>query len=165
MANPDPQQSSDAARVRCLYCGANNYPQSTVCWQCQRPLQAIRNRAAAGDTDALAKSISPPRLGGASQITTAVETNLANKAAFWLGLLFPIFGLPVGLVFLMLDDPRKTKLGWQVIIWSVIGLVLSLIPILLTLPFLPDVRGLIKSAPSVGGGDNLNLLGLPFGGW
>jgi len=47
----------------------------------------------------------------------------AERAALWLGLLFPYFGLPVGLVFIMLDDDRKQQLGRICVLWSCISLV------------------------------------------
>ncbi len=88
-----------------------------------------------------------------------------------MGMLFPLIGLPAGIIFLMLDDPRKTHLGWLLIGWSLAGTVLSVVPLLLTLgPLLALLHGLAphpgSPAPSIPGlptdggvgGDGLRLL-------
>ena len=86
-----------------------------------------------------------------------------------MGLLFPFIGLPAGMIFLMLDDPRKTYLGWLMIGWSIGGTALSVVPLLLTLgPLLALLRSLAprpgSPAPSIPGlpggvgGDGLRLL-------
>jgi len=94
--------------------------------------------------------------------------SLAPKAAAALGLLFPLIGLPAGMIFLMLDDPRKTQLGWILIGWSLAGTLLSVLPLLLTLgPLLAVLRGLLphsgSPAPAIpglptDGGEGLFLL-------
>ena len=87
-----------------------------------------------------------------------------------MGMLFPLIGLPAGMIFLMLDDPRKTHLGWLMIGWSLAGTVLSVVPLVLTLgPLLTLLHGLAphpgSPAPSIpglptdgGAGDGLRLL-------
>lgn len=101
-----------------------------------------------------------------------MESPLAPKAAAAMGMLFPLIGLPAGIIFLMLDDPRKTKIGWLLIGWSIAGTVLSVVPLLLTLgPLLALLHGLAphpgSPAPSIpglptdgvgAGGDGLRLL-------
>jgi hypothetical protein len=79
-----------------------------------------------------------------------MSPGLAPKAAAALGLLLPWAGLPIGIAFLMLDDPRKARLGWIAIGWSIAGTVLNL---LLLVPPLLGIWALVKShAPSGGGG-------------
>nr|MDQ2831405.1 hypothetical protein [Chloroflexota bacterium] len=64
---------------------------------------------------------------------------------------------PVGMVFLMLDDPRKTQIGWITIGWSVLGTVLNSIAFSILLGLLaPLLRGLPHPGGSPGG-----LPGLP----
>ena len=46
---------------------------------------------------------------------------MANRAAFWLGLLMPYFGLPIALAFLMCDDPRRQEVGRICLMWSLIS--------------------------------------------
>ena len=158
------------SRVQCLYCGANNFPSSPTCWQCGRPLQALR----AGP------SVAPgPSLGRQMQATSRsgslpdedVSPTLAPKAAAALGLMFPYVGLPVGMVFLMLDDARKTQIGWIMIGWSVAGSIANGLLLLATLGptvsmlkgFIPNSgHGGIPSLPSPSGDpSDVNLI-LPY---
>ena len=164
---------SDGARVRCLYCGANNFPASPSCWQCGRPLKSLPGDAASSAP----ASLPPPPLlgaGGPSSAKAAPPINpaLANKSAAALGLLFPPIALPVGMVFLMLDDPRKTQLGWITIGWSVVGTVLNVILFFLTLApslamlkaFLPASGhgGPLPGLPAVPGADTENIISLLY---
>ena len=93
----------------------------------------------------------------ASPMPTTSDTALANKAAAALGLLFPYVGIPVGIVFLMLDDPRKTQLGWIVIGWSLVGSVLNAIALFATLA---PIWAILKGLPH-GGGSPSGLPGVP----
>jgi hypothetical protein len=145
-------------RVRCMYCGANNFPSSPTCWQCGRPLQSLRpsEPAASGPPLGYPAPTQAGQVASRPVLSSRSESALAAKAAATLGLMFPYIGLPVGIVFLMLDDPRKTQLGWITIGWSVAGTVangLLLIPLLS--PLLTFFRG-IQSQAGHGG-----LSGLP----
>jgi hypothetical protein len=163
---------SSAKRITCSQCGANNYVGGTHCWQCGKPLNGAV--AATPATALPQQTYSPPSPLQEPQIITAgtvrspqqvilpgerVDPDLAMKAAAALGFMFPIVGLPVGIVFLMLDDARKVKIGWATIWWSVagsaIGIILSLISIV---PFLGALHGL---APHGGGGNPLSSLNSP----
>lgn len=173
---PVPQSTSssggEAGRVRCLYCGANNFPASAACWQCSRPLKAMPEPPAPGASPAAAGPASLPGFAPVSPARGALtESPLAPKAAVAMGLLFPFIGLPAGMIFLMLDDPRKTYLGWLMIGWSIGGTLLSVVPLLLTLgPLLALLHGLaphpsspppsLPGLPTDGGagGDGLRLL-------
>ena len=68
-------------------------------------------------------SVAAPSIPLASPVNPA--------AAIWatvaLGLLFPFVAVPVGFVFLMLDDRRKCQLGWQSILWGTVGTVVQMI--------------------------------------
>jgi len=133
----------EAGRVRCLYCGANNFPTSAACWQCSRPLKAMPS-APAGGLSASASAPMPGVLPAPAVRPLPSASALAPKAAAALGMLFPLVGLPAGIIFLMLDDPRKTQLGWTLIVWSIVGTVLSVVPLLLTLgPILALLRGFL----------------------
>jgi len=161
-SNRDP--GGEAGRVRCLYCGANNFPASAACWQCGRPLKA----ASAGASEQSAPPLPGPlpAIGAAPRPLMSrpnIESGLAPKAAAALGLMFPVIGLPVGIVFLMLDDPRKTQIGWMTIGWSVLGTVLNSIAFSVLLGFLaPLLKGIphpsgLPSVPDTGG-DGAGLL-------
>ncbi len=164
---PQTEAGGDTGRVRCLYCGANNFPTSTTCWQCSRPLKAMPAASSANAPGALpnspSPSLSPAGLLPAAAIRPAsTQSLLAPKAAAALGMLFPFVGLPAGMIFLMLDDPRKTQLGWLLIGWSIAGTVLSVISLAVTLgPVWAVLRGLL---PHPGGSAPPSLPGLPADG-
>jgi hypothetical protein len=119
--------TSKSGRIACPRCGANNFDTVTVCWKCGAPLvsppahpagpaaaPATPFAPAAPPAPALAQGLRP---GSGSTVSS-------ERAALWLGLLFPYFGLPVGLVFMMLDDDRKQQLGRTCVLWSCISMVL-----------------------------------------
>ena len=97
---------------------------------------------------------------------------LAVKTAAALGMLFPYVGLPAGMIFLMLDDPRKTRLGWILIGWSLAGTLLSVLSLAVTLgPIWALLRGMlphpgggaapaVPSLPDMSGGDGFICLSL-----
>ena len=151
-----PEPGGDTGRVRCLYCGANNFPSSAACWQCSRPLKAMP------PVPTVSPSASPVQASGTAGIRpTFAESPLAPKAAAALGMMFPYVGLPAGMIFLMLDDPRKTQLGWLLIGWSVAGTVLSVLSLAATLgPLLALLKGF---APHPGGSP-VSIPGLPSDG-
>lgn len=160
--SPSSQPGGEAGRVRCLYCGANNFPTSATCWQCSRPLKAMPDTPVAAQ-NAASPSL-PSSFPGALPPTRPVraESPLAPKAAAAMGMLFPYVGLPAGILFLMLDDPRKTQLGWMMIIWSIVGTVLNSIALALTLgPVWAVLRTL---TPHPGGGAAPSIPGLPADG-
>ena len=151
-----PQSGGEAGRVRCLYCGANNFPTSAACWQCSRPLKAMPEAPAASSPAASGPASLPGFAPSAPARPVLTESPLAPKAAAAMGMLFPFIGLPAGMIFLMLDDPRKTHLGWLLIGWSLAGTALSVVPLLLTLgPLLGLLHGLAphpgSPAPSIPG--------------
>jgi hypothetical protein len=87
-----------------------------------------------------------------------VSPGLAPKAAAALGLMMPWAGLPIGIIFLMLDDVRKAKIGWIAIGWSVVGTILNL---LLSLPLLLAIWAMIKSHGAAPGGGLPSIPGVP----
>ena len=159
---PVEPSGGEAGRVRCLYCGANNFPNSAACWQCSRPLQAMQAAPASGAEPPATGAGLPPLPAafplGMTPRPMPAATALAPKAAAALGMLFPYIGLPVGMVFLMLDDPRKTQLGWLLIGWSIAGTVLNSLALAAVLgPILALLRGF---APHPGGAPP-SIPGLP----
>ena len=77
-------------------------------------------------------------------------------------MLFPFVGLPAGMIFLMLDDPRKTQLGWLLIGCSLAGTVINVVSLAVTLgPIWAVLRGLL---PHPGGGAAPSIPGLPTDG-
>lgn len=163
-AVPQPQSGGEAGRVHCLYCGANNFPASAACWQCSRPLKAMPDTPG-GTPLNVSPGMPPPSFPGLplqAAIRPALsESALAPKAAAAMGLIFPLIGLPAGIIFLMLDDPRKTHLGWLMIGWSLAGTVLSVVPTVLLLgPLWAVLRGLMPHP----GSPTPSIPGLPTDG-
>ena len=81
---PGPNSGGETDRVRCAYCGANNFPTATACWQCGRPLQPLRTGASRA-----AVALTRPAVPHASRPPCGGDPGLASKAAAALGLLFP----------------------------------------------------------------------------
>lgn len=67
----------------------------------------------------------------APQGRPAAAANVDPATATWsaaaLGLLFSFIAIPVGIVFLMLDDRRKVEIGKITILWGVVGSVLHVL--------------------------------------
>ncbi len=107
-----------AGRIVCPQCGANNFATQSACWKCGAVL-------ARGSTSVPNVPASPlPNLPTAPQ---AEDPQLAFWSSLALGLLFPLYAVPVGIVFLMLDDRRRSEIGRFAIIFGIIGTVLHLI--------------------------------------
>lgn len=103
-------------RVACPKCGSNNFATQARCWSCGTPLGGG----------------APAPASGAAPVSAPLPSSQANPAtAIWacvaLGLLFPFVAVPVGIVFLMLDDKRKGQIGWQAILWGSVGTVVQMI--------------------------------------
>src|SRR5690348_15859072 len=56
----------------------------------------------------------------------AGDPGTARRAAILLALTIPWIGLPVGWIFMMIEDGRRQAVGRVCAIWSVIGLILHL---------------------------------------
>lgn len=103
---------------------------------------------------------SPPVMAATGVGNPAV----ANRAAFWLGMLMPYFGLPIALAFMMCDDRRRQEVGRICLIWSIISsvvhLLLFFVSVLGMREYLVFALGTLKSQAGRGGG----LGGLGGGG-
>lgn len=103
---------SDGARIVCSRCGSNNFSTQASCWKCGAPLAAN------------APSPSAPAPLSAPIPRPAADSATPFVAAAALGLLFPLVAVPVGIVFLMLDDSRKSAIGRWNIAWGIAGTIL-----------------------------------------
>ena len=127
-------------RIRCRYCGSNNFPGAASCWQCNRPLIPTQSASPAQSSVSQSPTRDPISY---PTFDRPADTAAGDRAAIALGLLFPVFGYPIGLAFIMLDNPRKAHLGRLAILWSTIGLVLSLV---LSIVLMAPLAGLVKQA-------------------
>ena len=94
---------------------------------------------------------------------------VANRAAFWLGILMPYFGLPIALAFMMCDDRRRQEVGKICLIWSLISsavhLLLFFVSMLGLREYLMFALGSLKAQAGRGGGmGGLGGLGGDLGG-
>ena len=120
---------SVAGRVVCGQCGANNFDTQAACWKCGASLSAPPAASpSASMTPARSQNGGgyPPSPMTAPVAPAAFRPALLDPAvAFWsavaLGVLFPFFAVPVGIVFLMLDDRRKAEVGRITLVWGIIG--------------------------------------------
>ena len=130
-----------AGRLTCPRCGANNFDTVTSCWKCGAPVGAagmapsapaptvntpaptayVQERAPAAYSQPAPMSYTAP----APAITG--DSGVARRAAIALALTIPFVGLPVGWVFMMIEDRNKQAIGRVCAVWSMIGLVLHLI--------------------------------------
>jgi hypothetical protein len=118
-------------RIVCARCGENNFNTQANCWKCGSslagtpPVRTPPPRAASPPAAYAAASSAPaPAL-----VSRPVDPAVALWAAIALALFFPGVAVPVGLVFLMLDDRRKVEIGRITLIW---GLVFTLLHLLAT---------------------------------
>lgn len=116
--------ASNKGRTSCPQCGANNFDTVTACWKCGAPLHPT-GRPVAAPTPIGTPTPTPTPVSGGTWGSGPSGTAL--RAALWLGLLFPYVGLPVGLVFLMLDDDRRAEVGRACILWSCVSLLLHVL--------------------------------------
>jgi hypothetical protein len=54
------------------------------------------------------------------------DSGVAKRAALALALTLPWIGLPVGWIFMMIEDHRRQAVGRFCVVWSFVGLVLHL---------------------------------------
>ncbi|MCX6365351.1 MAG: hypothetical protein NTX57_01425 [Armatimonadetes bacterium] len=142
-------------RVVCAACGSNNFATQAACWKCGRALATAPPPV---------PSASPPASSGgagaipvAARPTYSAELRQESPAAFWssvaLGIVFPMLAIPVGMVFLMLDDKRKAQIGWWNILFGLVGTLLN--GILAAVTIMPLLMGATKMIPGMdrlGGG-------------
>jgi hypothetical protein len=105
-------------RVACPRCSSNNFATQARCWSCGTPLGGGATPSAPPNASAPAPALPP---------VTNVSPAVASWATVAMGIFFPFFAVPIGIVFLMLDDKRKCHIGWQAILWGTVGTVVQLI--------------------------------------
>ncbi len=159
---------SPAGRVLCPQCGVNNFATQAACWRCGATLGSGTAPAQAVGSPTSA----PPTAAAAYRPAASIDPAVATWSAWILAFLFPFVAVPVGLVFLMLDDRRKADVGKTTLI---AGTVFSLLHLFATWAMLQPVIGVVRTlgglsgrASATGGGADpnasvppLNLPGIP----
>lgn len=158
--------TSSGGRWMCGQCGANNFDTVTNCWKC-------------GTARAGMSPVMPPpplRIGErmntpaapAGTVAPSIEGDpaVAKRAAVLLALTIPFLGLPVGWVFMMMEDYRRQAIGRYCVFWSCIGLVIHFflgiffVQTMATVAvryLLPMTQQLQQMKGSSGGGQNLEM--------
>jgi len=150
----------------------NNFATQAACWRCGTSLSGGGSAISAGPGRAAPTSNMP----AATRPVANVDPAVATWAAWILAFLFPFVAVPVGLVFLMLDDRRRAEIGKTTL---VAGTIFSLLHLLATWAMLQPVIGVVRTlgglsgrtsaggaSPSAGQDPNssvppLNLPGIP----
>ena len=141
---------SATGRIICSQCGANNFQTQAACWKCGASLFAASPTPAAAAGSA---SVAPGRPAAAPLTSSPpVDPMVAAISAIVLAALFPYVALPVGIVFLMLDDRRRIEVGRVAI---VAGLIFTIAHTLffawLTKAAFDQARGFLPNTGGVAG--------------
>lgn len=156
--------TSAGGRWMCGQCRANNFDTVTSCWKCGTarsnaspittpPLRTGERMAAA----AMPASYAPSLEG---------DPAVAKRAALLLALTIPFLGLPVGWIFMMMEDYRRQAIGRFCVLWSCIGLLIHFFLGIFMVQALADVatryvfpmaQQLKNMKNSNGGGQNIDL--------
>jgi hypothetical protein len=88
------------------------------------------------------------------------SSSMAKRSAFWLGLLFPWFGIPIALAFMMCEDRRKQEVGKLCLTWSLIATFLHVLLFVVSLLGMREYiglfySGLLKGMKTPGGGGGM----------
>ncbi|HLJ55047.1 MAG TPA: hypothetical protein VKT77_08390 [Chthonomonadaceae bacterium] len=132
-----------AGRIACPRCGANNFDTVTSCWKCGAPVGSNGIAAPMQPVTAGTAPVAQPapyaqeRLASQAAYSQpapaayspapAGDHSAAKRAAVAFALTIPFLALPVGWVFVMLEDRQKQAIGKWCVNWSVLGLVLHTI--------------------------------------
>ncbi len=116
---------TQSARVTCPRCGANNFDTSHACWKCGAPLvspvgTATESRRVYRETFRSSEQMGP-------RSTVEGDPGVARRAAIGLALVVPWIGLPVGWIFMMIEDGRRQAVGRVCVVWSIAALILHLL--------------------------------------
>ena len=139
--------ASRSGRIACPRCGANNFESVSACWKCSAPLTAaspVPSAPASGGYVGSERAAVPSAPFTAP--APSGDSGVAARAAIALALTFPWIGLPVGWVFMMIEDRRKQAIGRICAVWSMIALVFHL---LLMFAFMSAVGGFIREVMGI----------------
>ena len=112
--------TQSGGRITCPRCGTNNFNTVTACWKCGTALAATPLPSSAPPINAPRSEYSayvPPSL------PISGDPAVAKRAAFWLAVVFPWFGLPIGWAFMMIEDHKRQAIGKFCVMWSIVALI------------------------------------------
>ena len=150
-----------AGRLTCPRCGANNFETVTACWKCGAPLGGTAGAPPqTGFAPAYAAEPARPPAVGYVSGAYAGDPGVARRAAIALALTLPWIGLPVGWVFMMIEDSRRQAIGRLCAVWSLIGLCFHMLLMVaaagalekMLITLLPAVEAAARNRNGAGGG-------------
>ena len=153
--------TQSGGRITCPRCGTNNFNTVTACWKCGTALAAGRAMPAM----APAPLPNTPRQEYSSSYVPPVmsvsgDPAVAKRAAFWLAVTFPYFGLPIGWAFMMVEDHKRQTIGKYCATWSIVALIFHCLFLFASiqvtmsrlLPFLMNTAASAQRGVGSGGG-------------
>ena len=115
----------------CPKCGANNFEAVQACWKCN-----TTRIVAPMPFASVAPPPSPSLPERPSPFTTPMyapaavsdgDPGLARRAALLLALTLPWLGVPVGWIFMMMEDRKRQAIGRFCVMWSCVSLLLHFV--------------------------------------
>ena len=158
--------AQNAGRLACPRCGANNFDTVSACWKCSAPLSS-GGQNISQQQQSLSLSPNQPATAPvyASTARSSGDSGVARRAAIALAVCLPWIGLPVGWVFMMIEDERKQTIGKVCVMWSAIALVFHcLFMFAATSAFVGTIRSLLPMVQSLQRGQNGGSGGLGIPG-
>ncbi|GAB4453594.1 MAG: hypothetical protein OHK0029_06760 [Armatimonadaceae bacterium] len=124
--------SAIPGRVICPQCGANNFETQAACWKCHASLSASPSSPSATAAKSPAAPVAASGgTGAALYRPSAPVSSMDPSVAVWCGIvlavLMPAIAVPVGLVFMMLDDRRRFEVGRLTLIAGILSTIVHLV--------------------------------------
>lgn len=139
--------AQQAGRILCPRCGANNFDSVPACWKCGAQLKATAAAPPYVMPDPVLRA-SPERSAAWADSTPQADPAAARRAALALAISLPWIGLPVGWIFMMIEDPRRQAIGRYCALWSGVSMLIQCILLVLSLGSIGALLGGALLKPS-----------------
>jgi hypothetical protein len=118
--------AASEGRWTCPQCGANNFETVTACWKCGAGRVGVSPQAMAAGRGVERPMAPQPAPAYALPAPVGGDAGTARRAALLLAFTLPFIGLPVGWIFMMMEDYRRQAIGRFCVLWSCIALLAHL---------------------------------------
>jgi hypothetical protein len=157
----------NAGRVTCPQCGANNFDSVATCFRCgaslaggagsrpsvpankMGPERGMTSSSPPMNAPMMPANMNTPMMPPPVYASGGGDPNLARRSAIWLAISIPWIGIPVGWIFMMMEDQKRQAIGRLCFNWSLIALVfhmlLSFVFIQSLAPYMQMALGVTKS--------------------
>ena len=157
-------------RWTCPHCGSNNFETVTSCWKCNTSsgngtsppasLPPTSYRQEERSPLHATPAAMPPLQATYPSLAYTGDPGVAKRAAIALAITLPWIGLPVGWVFMMIEDSRRQAIGRVCAAWSMIALVFHILLMFVSMQavggmlsqVLPMLQQMQKGSGDAGGG-------------